>query len=359
MTLADLGFDDWFRAKRDEARRPDCDVARVSRVDRDRYLVRNAAGELQAEPAGRLLYATESAQDLPAVGDWALVQYFNEGTLAIVHDLLPRRTVLRRKAAGARVDYQVIAANIDTAFIVQACGADFNLRRMERYLVMARDGRIEPVILLSKADLAGAGELDAMRDAIREARIDAEVIAFSNRGAEDMDTVRRRLEKGRTYCLLGSSGVGKTTLLNNLLGREAFATAAVREKDERGRHTTTQRQMTVLDAGALIVDTPGLRELGMLDTGAAIDESFADIAALAAACRFADCTHTTEEGCGLLEAVARGELDEERYRSYMKLVKESDFHALSYAERRRKDRDFGRFLKTAKEQLKLRKGNDS
>lgn len=352
MELADLGFDDWFERKRAESRRTDCDVARIARVDRDRYLVRNEEGEVQAEPTGKLLFCADSSQDLPCVGDWAFVQYYNDNTLAIIHELFPRKTFLRRKSAGKKIDYQVIASNIDRALIVQSCDSNFNLRRMERYLVMAAEGRVEPIVLLSKSDLVSAEELEKRIQEIRHDRIEARVIAFSSKTSDGLDAVRQALEKGKTYCLLGSSGVGKTTLLNHLLGDERFQTNPVREKDGRGRHTTAYRQLTVLGAGALLIDTPGMRELGMIADGTGIEDSFSDIRERSEDCRFTNCTHTTEAGCAILKAVQGGELDEQRYQNYIKLMKESAFHQLSYLEKRNRDRQFGRMIKTAKKQVR-------
>ena len=355
MELGDLGFDNWFEEKRKGLEAPDCAIARVTRVDKDRYLVRNEYNEVQAEPTGKLLFSADSSQDLPCVGDWVFVQYHNEGALAIIHDLFPRRTFLRRKSAGNKVDYQMIASNIDVAFIMQSCDLNFNLRRMERYLVMVNEGHVQPIVLLSKSDLVSVEELEKQMREIRDARIDARIIAFSSRTGMGLETVKQSLQKGKTYCLLGSSGVGKTTLLNHLLGCEAFETNPIREKDSRGRHTTSRRQMTVLDNGALLVDTPGMRELGLMGVGASIDDSFSDIHELSKHCRYKDCTHSVEVGCAILDAVQTGSLGEARYQSYMKLVKESQFHEMTYVERRKKDKDFGRMVKTAVQQLKKRK----
>jgi ribosome biogenesis GTPase len=355
MELADLGFDSWFEEKRSRMSSRDCAVARITRVDRDRYLIRNEHNEVQAEPTGKLLFSADSSQDLPCVGDWVFVQYHNDGTLAIIHDLLPRRTFLRRKSAGDKVEYQMIASNIDVAFIMQSCDLNFNVRRMERYLVMVNEGHVEPVILLSKSDLVSAEELEKRMSEIREARINARIIPLSNKTETGFEMVRLALQRGKTYCMLGSSGVGKTTLLNHLLGWEAFETNPVREKDGMGRHTTARRQMTVLDSGALLVDTPGMRELGLLGVGTSIDDSFSDIHELSKHCRFNDCTHSVEVGCAILAAVQSGSLDEVRYQSYMKLIKESQFHEMTYFERRKKDKQFGRMIKTAMQQLKKRK----
>jgi ribosome biogenesis GTPase len=352
MELSDLGFDEWFQQKCDEIGRPELSVVRITRVDRERYLVRNKESEVHAELTGKLLFSVDSCKDLPCVGDWVLVQYYNDDTLAIIQELLPRKTFLNRKAAGKKVDYQMIASNIDVAFIMQSCDYNFNLRRMERYLVMVNDGHIEPVILLSKSDLISNHDLEKRLSEIKQAHINTRVITVSNVSVNGLDSLKQTLEKGKTYCLLGSSGVGKTTLLNQLLGREEFETNPVRDKDSRGRHTTARRQLTILENGSLLIDTPGMRELGMIAVEAGIDESFSDIHELSGSCRFDDCTHTTEVGCAILRAIEIGELAEERYLSYMKLMKESQFHQMSYIERRKKDKRFGRMINNAMKEIK-------
>jgi ribosome biogenesis GTPase / thiamine phosphate phosphatase len=355
MELADLGFDRWFQAKLQQVDQREFHLARVTRVDRERYHVRDEHDEVQAEPTGKLLYSADSSQDLPCVGDWVLVQYHNDGTLAIVHEVFPRRTYLRRKSAGNKVDYQMIASNIDVAFIMQSCDLNFNLRRMERYPVMANEGHVEPVILLSKSDLVSPEELNSRFSEVRQARIDARILAFSNVTEDGLESLRQELQRRKTYCLLGSSGVGKTTLLNHLLGRKAFETRPVRERDSRGRHTTARRELTILDNGALLIDTPGMRELGMIGVSENINDNFSDISRLSEGCRFKDCTHTAELGCAILAAVQDGSLSEDRYQGYVKLMKESAFHEMSYAERRKKDKQRGRMIKTAMDQMKKRK----
>ncbi len=347
MELRTLGFDQWFQNKKSEARRPDCNVARVTAVHRDSYLVRNENNEVFAELAGNFVYSVESSIDLPSVGDWALVQYHNDCTFAIIHDLLPRKSFLRRKTPGKKIDYQMIAVNIDYAFIVQACDFDFNLRRLERYLVMVNEGHIEPILLLTKSDLVSPAKLEQRISEVRRANIKCKALPLSNVTGFGVDHVRQLLEPGKTYCLVGSSGVGKTTLVNHIIGRDLFETNTVRTSDGRGRHTTAQRQLVVLDQGAMLIDTPGMRELANIGVSSGLEESFSDIWSLSKTCRFANCTHTQEVGCALLAAIEDGTLQTDRYRSYLKLMKESEYHELSYVEKRKKDRKFGQFIKTA------------
>lgn len=355
MNPAALGFDDGFVQRAGAQPGPGRGHGRVTAVDRDAFLVRHADAEIRAELAGRLRYETRSAADLPCVGDWVVVQWPDAGGPGVIHEVLPRRTFLGRKRPGKSVDVQMIAANLDVAFIVQGCPYDFNVARLERYLVMAHEGGIEPEIVLTKTDLVSADEVECMVGRIRASGIAAPVLPVSNATGEGMDAFRARLVPGRTYGLLGSSGVGKTTLLNRLVGRETFETRAVSGTGE-GVHTTSRRQLLVLDSGALLIDTPGMRELGIVGAGDGVDAAFDDIGAYAVRCRFPDCMHTREPGCAVLAALESGELSGERYRSYHKLRKEAEFHSLTHVEKRRKDRAFGKFVKSALKESRGRKG---
>ena len=319
-------------------------------VDRNACIVRGEGQETPAELSGRLRHTAESETHLPCVGDGVCIQH-SSPELAIIHSVLPRKSFLRRKRPGKIVDFQMIAANIDIAFVVQSCHYDFNIRRLDRYLVACSDGGIDPVIILSKTDLMTPDEVDGQMLDIRGSGIESQILPVSNTTGVGLDRFRSLVEPGKTYCLIGSSGVGKSTLINRLMGEDRLETKVVSVTGE-GTHTTSRRQLLLQDNGAMLIDTPGMREFGLLGTSDGLDESFPDIHDLSIACRFADCTHTNEPGCAVLEAVKNDELSEDRYQSYIKLKKENEYHDMSYAEKRQKDKDFGRFIKAHKKQCK-------
>ena len=346
--LIRLGWNEWFEERAES--RPENTLARVATVDRGSMLVMDQTGPFRVKLAGSYRYGRHLSQELPCVGDWVCVEKPPADEVGLVHMLLERKTALRRKSAGDSVDYQMIAANIDYVMIVQSCHNDFNVKRLERYLVMVRDGGSDPCILLTKTDLVEPEVLASQVAEIRAAGLTVPVLTLSNVTREGIDDLNRTLLPAKTYCFVGSSGVGKSTVINQLLGREMLQTNEVSETGE-GMHTTVRRELIILGNGALVIDNPGMREFGIVGAESGIDDSFSDIIGLASSCRFRNCSHTNEPGCAAREAVSSGDISQEHYDNYVKLREESEFHQMSYVEKRRKERDFGKFIKSAKKDL--------
>lgn len=296
-------------------------LARVSVQYRDIYKVITEHGEFQAEVSGKLIYRASAADDYPAVGDWVLVDRSDDTSgNAIIHHTLTRKSSFERKAAGTGYERQVVAANIDTVFICMSLNNDYNLRRLERYLSIAWDSGATPVIVLTKSDLCD--DLDQRILEIESIALGVDVLTTSSMSKDGYDNIRKYLQPGKTVAFIGSSGVGKSTLINKLLGNEVLATREIRA-DDRGKHTTTHRQLFVLPDGGVVIDTPGMRELQI--AGADLSASFADIEELAAHCRFNDCHHESEPHCAVRKAIEEGLLLPERLESYKKLQKELTF----------------------------------
>jgi ribosome biogenesis GTPase len=354
MELKTLGFDAWFQNAAGSAKNGERRIARILTVDRDSYLIQGESHAVRAELAGKLLFNADSPMELPVVGDFVRAQYFDDDSLAIVHEILPRKSVLKRKTPDRKIEYQLIAANIDTAFIVQSLDNNFNLRRLERYLVMIHEGRIAPFLLLSKSDLLESVDIDKKVRQVHAGMPDLPVLALSNETNAGFDRLNEILTPGKTFCLLGSSGVGKTTLINRLVAEAVFETRSVREKDGRGRHTTARRQLILLENNAMIIDTPGMRELGIIGVETGIQAAFEDIEALSGECRFHDCSHVHESGCAVAAAVKAGNISQERYQSFLKLTRESTYHKMSYLEKKRRDKAFGKMVKSVMQRKKER-----
>jgi ribosome biogenesis GTPase len=323
-------------------------IWRVANVDRDRFLITNGKATIPAELTGKFLYEAQGSEDFPCVGDQVEIQLFNEETEGLIHRLLPRKTFLKRLAPGGIGRDQLIAANVDFAFILQACDEDFNPKRLDRYLVMAGEGKVTPVVLLTKVDLVDEATLTQLEQTVQEQTL-APLLSISIKEQRGLDTLFSFLVRDRVGCLLGSSGVGKTTLLNYLLQEERFATGALSASGE-GKHTTTRRQWIGLPNGAFLIDTPGMRELGIGAAEEGLILSFEKIQDLSSGCRFTDCRHEQEPGCQVRDAVSSGKLSQERYESFLKLQRESQHHQRTLVERRERDRAFGKMVRTVKKQ---------
>ena len=355
--LESIGYSDWFKDRVDENKIATHGVARVVSVHKNSYTVTKGEKEIFSELSGNLLYGTESTVDLPTAGDWVYADFFDDDSHAIIYGVLPRRTLLKRKTAGKQADFQLIAANIDVAFIIQSLNENFNLRRMERYLVMVNEAGIEPAILLSKCDLMANEDINEIKKKVMNITPKINVIEFSNLNRVNLESIIGSLRSGYTYCLLGSSGVGKTTLLNSIIGNEEFETKAVSKIQSKGRHTTTSRQLVRLDNGAMIIDTPGMRELGSMSVEEGLDETFSEILNLSQRCKFSNCSHTNEKGCAILAAIEAGDLSEQRYQNYIKMKKESEYNRMSYLEKRNKDKNFGKMIKSVLKDKQRNKSN--
>ena len=317
-SLVDLGWDDaWDEQLKQHG--PGLEPARVAVEHRGAYTLIASRGEVAAEVTGKLRHAAAERSDLPAVGDWVAIDPAPADGSAPIRAVLPRRSVFSRKVAGFQVEEQIIAANIDVVFVVSALDADLNLRRIERYLTLAWESGATPVVVLTKSDISPdvAGALTE----VAAIAAGAEVHAVSALEVRELEGLRPYLDGNRTVALLGSSGVGKSTLINTLLGSEVMVTKEIRW-DGKGRHTTTHRQLIPLPGGGALIDTPGMRELQLWDGDAGVDLAFRDIAELAAGCRFSDCSHEHEPGCAVLQAVQGGALAPERLASYRKQVRE-------------------------------------
>ena len=323
---------------------PDLTVGRIILQEKGLYRLRTVAGEQNALVSGRFQFDAQTVSDYPAVGDYVMASCADPDT-AVIHQVLPRKSLFVRKAAGTSKTEQVVAANIDTVFVCMSLNNDFNLRRLERYLAVAWESGAEPVVLLTKADLCV--ELPRKLAEVESIAMGVTVLTSSAMESDGYRQVLPYITPGRTVAFVGSSGVGKSTLINRLLGEERLATDGLRN-DDKGHHTTTHRELLFLPNGAMVIDTPGMRELGMWDAASGVEQTFADIEALAARCRFRDCSHTGEPGCAVCEARRSGELDDSRWRSYLKLKSENSYAADSDSYLAAKEKKFKEISKINK-----------
>ena len=354
--IEDLGYNSFFESNRVKLGLDIFQIARVIAEYKEAYKVKNINGEYLAKITGKQIFKASSREDYPAVGDWVAISELEEGK-AIIHNILPRRTVIKRKYSSKN-EIQIIATNIDVAFVIESVDRDYNLNRLERYFAIANDGGIKPAIILNKIDLISKEKLYLKISQIKNRFEDIDVISTSTLTDEGLNELSMYIEKGKTYCFLGSSGVGKSSLINKLIGKNEIKIGDISLCSGRGKHTTTAREMYFLAQGGMVIDNPGMREVGMTDTNAGIDNLFDEITVLAKKCKFIDCTHIHEPGCEVLSTVKSGILNKDKYSNYISLKKEAEYFEMTKLEKKEKDQQFGRFVKKAKEDLKKYKHKD-
>ena len=327
-------------------------LARVITEHRERYLVHNGERELEAEILGNLRYSAQSRADFPAVGDWVAISEYDDGP-ALIHQVLERQNFLARSAVGAKSDQQIIAANVDVAFIVLAVDRDFSINRIQRYLTICNSGSIEAVIILNKIDLISKSALEELHLEIESRLKDQAFLSISLSENRGLEALNQLLQAGKTYCLLGSSGVGKSSLMNSLSGSNSMKTEHISEATQRGRHVTTHRELKVLENGSIFIDNPGMREIGITDNQRGMDLTFDEISSLSEDCKYKDCQHLSENGCAVIAAVENGDLSEDTYQNFLKMEREKSHYESTQVERRRKDKQFGKMVR----EVKKRKGH--
>ncbi|MCF7797235.1 MAG: ribosome small subunit-dependent GTPase A [Lentisphaeria bacterium] len=344
MNLSHLGYNHRLAQTRIENNLTEFEIGRVIAQHKERYVVKTEAGDFEAEVTGSLRFSAETRADFPAVGDWVALTGC-DGDFAVIHQIYPRFSTISRQAVGQFGKSQIIATNIDYALILQAVDRDFSVNRLERYLTICHTSKVSPVIVLTKTDLISESLRAEILEKVQQRVKDAPVFAISNETRHGYDALCQVIKPGKTFCLLGSSGVGKSTLVNNLSGRNVMRTGVISGSSNRGRHITSHRELILLENGGILIDNPGMREVGIADTDNGLETTFDSIFTLAENCKFKDCTHTREMGCAVLTAVESGSLDSGVLDNYHKMLKEKSVFETSVREKRKQAKIFGKIQK--------------
>ncbi len=350
IQLEELGYDKSLDLEWKSLALTNFSIARVIAEHKEAYEVKDPEGEYLARIRGKQMFGATKRADYPAVGDWVVITKL-DGEKAVIEKILSRKTTLQKKYSNKQ-DAQLIATNIDTVFVVESLDRDYNLNRFERYFVLANEGGVKPVIVLNKIDLVSKIELNQKIEQIRNRFKDIDIVSTSTLLERGIEELLDHIKKGKTYCFLGSSGVGKSSLINKLLKKDALKTKETSDSTGRGKHTTTKREMYFLTNGGIVIDNPGTREVGVADANVDSGNVFDEITFLAKECKYADCTHIHEPGCAVQKAVKSKKLDEDKYQNYLRLKKENDYYEMTDFEKRQKNRKFGQFVKKTLEELK-------
>jgi len=351
MRLEDFGYNDKLKQFRKESNLNNFEIGRIIAEHKERYIVKTIKGEKEAEIIGNMRFTAKSREDFPAVGDWVALTLYDQD-FAIIHKIFPRFSIIKRQAVGEFGEIQIIATNIDYALLVQAVDRDFNINRLERYLTICNSSKVRPIIVLSKTDLIEEHQISEILENIKIRIKNVPVVAISNQTQDGYGELKAIIEKGKTYCMLGSSGVGKSTLLNNLSGKTMMRTDTISQSTNKGRHVTSHRELIILENGGILVDNPGMREVGITDSTGGLEITFDMILQRSQSCKFKNCSHTHEIGCAVLEAVKKGDIDRASYENYLKMEREKAYFESTVAERRKKDKEFGKMIKNYKKDRK-------
>lgn len=347
INLEEYGFDSFYQKEYEKFRREGFEIARITAENKQRYNLITKFGEITGEVTGKFLFDADNLYSFPKTGDWVVITYFHDENKCIIHEVLNRKSWFSRGQAGKEKTAQVIAANIDYLFIVQSFNSDFNLNRIERYILMAEEGNCKPFIIMNKNDLLENSQeyLDIIKN-----RINAECFSISCETGNGFDNLKTFIEAGKTYAFVGSSGVGKSSIINILLTENQQKTNEIRIEDNKGRHTTTRREIFLIPVGGILIDTPGMREFSLWNNDISASDIFSDVSELAVECKFKDCSHTLESGCAVKSALQEGIITKEHLDNYFKLKKENDYldsliDKNSYLERKKKEKRLHREIK--------------
>ena len=356
MKLDELGYKQLFEDYRKENNLTEFETGRVIAEHKERYIVKTEKKEIEAEITGNLRFTAKSRKDFPVVGDWvAIISYGEEQ--AIIHKIFPRFSMLSTQAVGQAGEIQIIASNIDYALLVQAVDRDFNINRLERYLTICNSSKVQPIIVLTKTDLIDKQRVIEIKKSLNKRIRDIPLLTISNQTQQGYDDLKKIIQQGKTYCMLGSSGVGKSTLSNNLSGKKIMKTGNISDSTNKGKHITSHREVIVLDVGGILIDNPGMREIGITDSSSGLETTFDQITKLSESCKFSDCKHINEIECAVIKAVEKGELDHNSYENFLKIEREKAHFESSVAEKRKKDKEFGKMVRSFKNDQKKLNNN--